>query len=158
MGTIDAVGEETFAPPGLGEWTGFQLFKAGWWIEHRIEAELEPLGLRGRHVMVLEMLAATTLSQQQMAAIMSLDATLLGMIVDDLDTRGLVTRTRDPADRRRYAVSLTPAGREAHRRARAAIDVAEAEVFAELDADDKAALAGILARMMSPYWRAKLGR
>jgi hypothetical protein len=29
-------------------------------------------------------------------------------------------------------------------------------VFAELDADDRAALAGILARMMTPYWRAKL--
>lgn len=68
-------------------------------------------------------------------------------VVDDLQTRGLVERRPDPADRRAILVALTAAGTatgEAIRRARAA----EGErLFAELSPADRADLHRILRKL-----------
>ncbi len=65
-------------------------------------------------------------------------------MADALQARGLVERTPDPTDRR--AVVLTPT--EGGRRVQAEIAAARAadnrDLFARLDADDRATLARIL--------------
>ena len=50
------------------------------------------------------------LSQQQLADALDFDKSHLVARIDDLESRGLVTRTQDPADRRRNQVALTPPG------------------------------------------------
>lgn len=52
------------------------------------------------------------LSQQQLADALDFDKSHLVAHIDLLQSRGLVGRTQDPADRRRNQVALTPAGRE----------------------------------------------
>jgi DNA-binding MarR family transcriptional regulator len=147
----------TAAPPGLRDWPAFQLFKCGWWIEQRVEQALEPLGLRGRHFMVLTMLGADpSLSQQQMATYMSLDPTPVVALIDDLEREGLCERGRDPDDRRRNVVRLTTKGRQRLRRARAVVADIDADLLAPLSETERAKLAELISRVMEPYWSEKL--
>jgi MarR family transcriptional regulator, lower aerobic nicotinate degradation pathway regulator len=51
-------------------------------------------------------------SQQQLADSLDFDKSHLVARIDNLQSRGLVTRTQDPADRRRNLIALTAAGQE----------------------------------------------
>jgi MarR family transcriptional regulator, lower aerobic nicotinate degradation pathway regulator len=51
-------------------------------------------------------------SQQQLADSLDFDKSHLVARIDHLQSRGLVTRTQDQADRRRNLIELTPAGHE----------------------------------------------
>jgi DNA-binding MarR family transcriptional regulator len=53
------------------------------------------------------------LPQQTISTLVGVDPRNAVPLVDDLETRGLVTREADPSDRRRYKISLT---REGHRK------------------------------------------
>jgi DNA-binding MarR family transcriptional regulator len=133
--------------------TGFQLSKCGWWLEQRLEAALEPLGIRVRHFLVLAMLSSSdSLSQQEMADFLLLDPTLMVGLVDDLEARGLCTRTRNPSDRRRYTVRITEAGLDLHRRARAHADRVGEEVFEPLSSDERRVLSRAIGQVMEPFW------
>ena len=66
----------------------------------------------------------------------------MGDLADGLETRGLVTRSRDPDDRRAMLLELTQAGRAARRRLLAQIDRAmrEATGLSEPDLEEFAVL------------------
>jgi DNA-binding MarR family transcriptional regulator len=140
-------------PEGLASLAGFQLSKCGWWLEQRLEEELEPLGIRVRHFLVLAMLSTSeTLSQQEMADYLLLDPTLMVGLVDDLEARGLCERARDPRDRRRYRVRITEDGRALHRRARALADAVGADVFGPLSDGELSIVVRAIGRVMEPFW------
>lgn len=140
-------------PEGLATLAGYQLSKCGWWLEQRLEEELEPLGIRVRHFLVLAMLSTSeTLSQQEMADYLLLDPTLMVGLVDDLEARGLCERARDPRDRRRYRVRITEDGRVLHRRARALADAVGAEVFGPLSDGELSIVVRAIGRVMEPFW------
>jgi len=143
----------TDGPPGLRDWTGFLLYKCGWWVQRQTEAALGAIGLRDRHLMALAMLSSETgLSQQDLARHLSLDPTLVVALIDDLEGRGLCERGRHPEDRRRHAIRLTPKGRRVYREARAlAVEVGD-EIFAPLDRAERAQLTEMLGRVMAPLW------
>ena len=84
--------------------------------------------------------------QVELADRMDIEPITLCRIVDKLEEGGLVERRRDPDDRRRHAVVLTPQGDWAARRFDALRDRAEARALAALDADERAALADLLTR------------
>jgi DNA-binding MarR family transcriptional regulator len=65
-------------------------------------------------------------------------------VVDGLEADGLVARTPDPADRRATLVALTDDGVKVAERVAAARAAAAAELFAHLDAADRAALGRLL--------------
>lgn len=70
-------------------------------------------------------------------------------VADALETRELVERRADPADRRATLVALTPRGEEVMASIRAARGAEAEEFFARLDPDDRAALARILDLLLS---------
>ncbi|MGW3768686.1 MarR family winged helix-turn-helix transcriptional regulator [Actinomadura verrucosospora] len=140
-------------PEGLASLAGFQLSKCGWWLEQRLEEELEPLGIRVRHFLVLAMLSTSeTLSQQEMADYLLLDPTLMVGLVDDLEARGLCERARDPHDRRRYRVRVTEDGRALHRRVRALADAVGEDVFGPLSDGELSTVVRAIGRVMEPFW------
>jgi DNA-binding MarR family transcriptional regulator len=139
--------------PGLRSLLGFQFAKCGSWLEQRLEQRLAPLGIRVRHFLVLTLLdSATGRSQQEMATYLSLDPTVMVALVDELERQKLVERTRDEADRRRYAVRSTAKGRQLQRKARAIADAVGDEVFGPLDKAERRRLAELVQRVMAPYW------
>jgi DNA-binding MarR family transcriptional regulator len=100
----------------------------------RSESELEPLGLRPRHLVALTVLRATggVAGQQELAAALRIDRTNLVGLLNELETEGLILRRRASEDRRRHIVELTPAGSERLSAAEAAIGAAEDEVLGAL--------------------------
>jgi DNA-binding MarR family transcriptional regulator len=70
-------------------------------------------------------------------------------VVDALETRGLVERRPDPADRRATLVAPTPHGEEVAAGIRSARAAEAEEFFARLDPGDRAALARILDALLA---------
>jgi DNA-binding MarR family transcriptional regulator len=73
-------------------------------------------------------------TQSELAAAVHRDKTRLIPILDRLESRGLVTRTPDPADRRNRVVALTDDGRALLTACRTAIRAMEADFLAAIPA------------------------
>jgi DNA-binding MarR family transcriptional regulator len=97
---------------------------------------LAPHGINGRELAVLTVLGGETpVSQQEAARELMIDRTTMVALVDALESKGLVVRQPDPADRRRNLVQPTSAGQEVFAAATAARDNAEREFLAPLGPD-----------------------
>lgn len=141
------------APPGLGDWTGYLLYKSAWWLQREHEAALRELGLRERHMQALIMLSADEgLSQQDLARHLHLDPTLVVALIDDLEEQGLCERVRHSEDRRRHLIQLTARGKKTFREARALSVKVGDQIFAPLDRAERAQLTAMLKRIMAPLW------
>jgi DNA-binding MarR family transcriptional regulator len=71
--------------------------------------------------------------------------------IDRLEERGLVRRRPDPSDARSLRVQLTPAGRRRVDAALTDLVARENAILATLDAGERAALAGLLRRVVAPF-------
>src|ERR1700761_7716500 len=100
-------------------------------IRMRSEVELEPLGLRPRHLIALTMLRENggVAGQQELAAALSVDRTNLVGLLNELEAEDLILRRRAAEDRRRHIVELTDQGGERLAAAEAAIGSAEDEIL-----------------------------
>lgn len=100
-------------PAGLSNSTGFLLGKAAQRAVLEFEGRLRPFGLRSREYGVLSLIqTAGPQSQQAIGEALRIDRTTMVNVIDGLERRNLVTRIRDPRDRRKYAITLTPDGIE----------------------------------------------
>jgi DNA-binding MarR family transcriptional regulator len=68
-------------------------------------------------------------------------------LIDELEDRGLVSRERDPGDRRNYAISLTGEGRRLLTELARVARQHEHAITAGLDDDDRAQLLALLRRI-----------
>jgi DNA-binding MarR family transcriptional regulator len=109
-------------------------------------AVIERSGLPFSRIRILRRLARQPMTVKQVAHAATVDAPAATVAVNDLEERGLVVRTVDPANRRCKTVSLTDAGREVLEQIEAVDDPAP-DVLAGLDADDLDALLTILAKL-----------
>jgi DNA-binding MarR family transcriptional regulator len=85
------------------------------------------------------------LAQTDLAAETDTAASVLVTQLNPLEADGLVTRTRDPRDRRRHLVVLTEAGQQRLHAAAAAQQEAEDDLFRSLTGTQRAQLAQLLA-------------
>src|SRR6476469_8824536 len=109
--SCDAMAE---LPRGINDRPALLMVKLGNLIVQRSEDPLAAMGLSGRQYMVLAVLSADAPpSQLELAGLCGLLPAQVVPVLDKLEERGLVVRTRSETDRRRYVVSLTAAGHEA---------------------------------------------
>ncbi|WP_055725759.1 MarR family winged helix-turn-helix transcriptional regulator [Microbispora sp. ATCC PTA-5024] len=110
---MDGDGRE--APAGAGPLaasTCWLLGDAAREVAQGMEKALEGETLRRREYGVLVVLEADgPLSQQEIGRRLAIDRSTMVHVVDVLEGRGLVARTRDRADRRAYSIALTGLGR-----------------------------------------------
>ena len=82
-----------------------------------VSRALEPVGITYDQFGTLMALGdAAGASQRQLAAILETDTTTAMVICEGLEKRGMITRTRDPKDRRTYILAPTPKGNAAAQR------------------------------------------
>lgn len=109
-----------------------------------MEREMPLLAERGldmwEYVVLLRLADGAAPTQAQLAAAVRRDKTRLIPILDRLESRGLLDRTPDPADRRNRIVALTASGQEVLRDCRAAVAAMEDELLSALDPEEAAAL------------------
>jgi DNA-binding MarR family transcriptional regulator len=111
------------------------------------QASMSPGGLRPRHLHALGLLHERgPLSQQVLADVLSLDPSNVVGLLNELEERELITRRRDPADRRRHIVDISAAGEEALAVAYIRLDSVEDDLLGALDADERVTLYNLLVR------------
>lgn len=106
-------------------------------------------GFRPGCIGVLRVVAAREpVSQREVSEALLLDPSDLVTLVDILEAAGLVERRRDPADRRRYALEVTPRGQLAVVRLREINRETNEELLAPLDERERAQLAELIGRVV----------
>jgi DNA-binding MarR family transcriptional regulator len=111
------------------------------------EASMAPGGLRPRHLIALGLLREHgSVSQQALAETLSLDPSNVVGLLNELEERGLVTRRRDPEDRRRHIVEVSSLGEEELEVANARLSCVENELLSALSAQERSTLYDLLVR------------
>jgi DNA-binding MarR family transcriptional regulator len=110
----------------------------------------ELLGMRLRQFTALSYLRDhSCVPQQQLSDSLCIDANNLVLLLNSLEEAGHVRRRRDPVDRRRHLVELTPAGCRSLKRAELAQAAVEDELLDSLSAAERATLRELLARALA---------
>ncbi|WP_046775524.1 MarR family winged helix-turn-helix transcriptional regulator [Streptomyces yangpuensis] len=113
----------------------------------RMKRALGAAGLTPRHAMTLMHLEGGPISQRALADRLEVDPSVLVGVLNDLEGEGLAERRRDPADRRRHNVAITPAGAAALTKTNTALDEVEDGMFAGLSAPERGQLRALLDRV-----------
>jgi len=123
----------------------FHLGTLGTIVTTRFAERIDGLGLKPKHVGVLALLhAGGPASQQDLARALRVVPSLVVALADHLEDLGAVRRQRDPADRRRQNLVLTPKGRTLLSRCAAVAAAMDAELTADLAPAERDALARAL--------------
>ena len=145
----------TISPPTipLTERTAFLAHKVGQLLLARVEGGMQELGLNSRSYFVLTAVdPEIPRSQQEISQILTIDPTTMGMVVDDLEARGLVVRTRNQRDRRRYDLTLSDGGANTLAAAHAILGAIEQDFFSPLSGKQRGELHGHLQRLVAGRW------
>ena len=130
----------------------FLLKRLGFAAKDRSHAAFEGSGLSAFHFAVLALLDEDPReTQAQIADALGYDRSLIVRLLDELEERGLVIRKRDPDDRRRHVVKLTPEGHSTLVELRAIVQRLEGDFLAPLDADEQETLHVLLAKLASHH-------
>jgi DNA-binding MarR family transcriptional regulator len=132
-------------PADLHSSTGYLLARLGAESRRRWARMLADHGLTPHHfgmLMTLDHLGVA--HQRRLSELVGIDPRNAVPVLDLLHQRGLLQRTSDPADRRRRAIALTPAGQRLLTELRQAADAVEADMLKGLDDHQQASLHRLL--------------
>jgi DNA-binding MarR family transcriptional regulator len=127
---------------------GVLLARLGREATARFRCSLRPLGLAPPEFFVLKQLQTLgAASQSTVADAVGMDTSNLATLTAGLCRRGVIVRTRDEDDRRRYVVELSDDGRRLLADADRAIATGELDMLEGLAEDERELLGAFLLRM-----------
>jgi MarR family transcriptional regulator, lower aerobic nicotinate degradation pathway regulator len=120
---------------------------------HRLVSEgLAAADARGYHYRLLAALEEFgPASQAALGRRTGIDRSYVVEAVNELADRGLVERARDPEDRRRNIITITPAGVRQLRRLDEVVAGIQDELLASLSADERDELARLLRKVLEHH-------
>jgi DNA-binding MarR family transcriptional regulator len=135
-------------PAELVASTSFLLKRLGFAAKERAMAAYEETGLHPYHHAVMLVLdEGSRETQGSIADALGYDRGQLVGLLDELEEQGFVERKRDPNDRRRHLVRLTPDGKKTLRRLRTLAARLDDEFLAPLSDEDRETLHVLLLRL-----------
>jgi DNA-binding MarR family transcriptional regulator len=87
-------------------------------------------------------------TQQEIENGLWTDANSIVLMLNELEAAGFSVRRRDPQDRRRHIVEMTPAGERALEKAEKARESLEDDMLAALSADERVTLRNLMERVL----------
>jgi DNA-binding MarR family transcriptional regulator len=112
----------------------------------------EVIGLRLKEFVALVYLRESGKStQQRVAETMMMDANNCVILLNGLEDAELIERTRDPQDRRRHIVEITPKGRRALEKAERELETVEDDVLGKLSSSERDQLRDLLAKALEDH-------
>ena len=139
---------ESPLPEELLASAGFLLARVGGGMKMRVLGELEEAGCPGFQYGVLALLReGASQTQARIADVIGVDRSQLVGELDQLEANGLIERRRDPHDRRRHMVAITPKGKKELVRLRGVVRRIEDEYLAPLDPESRKQLHDLLLRV-----------
>jgi MarR family transcriptional regulator, lower aerobic nicotinate degradation pathway regulator len=128
--------------------SGFLLARLGFGFKAKAITRAETAGFELYDYSVLAILAeGDRETQSTIAETLTVDPSRLVALLDSLEQRELVARQRDPQDRRRHVVSITPAGKRELTKLRALIGKLEDEFFAPLSEAERRTFHALLVKL-----------
>lgn len=113
------------------------------------EQALTELDISGREYGVLALLEhGPAPAQHQLGGALGIDRTTTMALLAGLQARGLVSRARDPANRRAYLVTLTDAGEQLRARASQLLTDCDDRFLAPLPSHERTHLRSTLMRLL----------
>jgi DNA-binding MarR family transcriptional regulator len=142
----------TMLPEELVASATFLLKRLGYAAKERTMEEYERTGLHPYHYAILIVLGeGSRETQGSIADALGYDRGQLVGLLDELEERGLVERRRDPNDRRRHLVRITPNGKRMLGRLRALSRRIEDEFLGPLSDEERADLHALLLRLAEKH-------
>ena len=86
--------------------------------------------------------------QQRLAECLGMDENNLVLLLNGLEEAGSIARRRDPDDRRRHIVEITPRGKKVLERAERGMDQLEQELLSALSPSERATLKQLVRRVL----------
>jgi MarR family transcriptional regulator, transcriptional regulator for hemolysin len=86
-------------------------------------------------------------AQRELAEAVGIEGPTLTHHLNRMEAAGLLTRTRDPDNRRNHRVEMTAAGHELFHRLRVAVQAFDARLRTDLTAEETAVFTRVLARL-----------
>jgi MarR family transcriptional regulator, temperature-dependent positive regulator of motility len=115
-------------------------------------ADPELLGVKLKEfVALLYLREMTKATQQSLIKALMLDANNTVILLNGLEENGMVERIRDPEDRRRHIVAITPKGIRALEKAERELESVADDVLGNLDASERTALHELLAKALEDH-------
>jgi DNA-binding MarR family transcriptional regulator len=132
--------------------TPYLLKLLGMAARERSLGAFQPTGLSPQHYAVLSLLEeGSRETQATIADALGYDRSHLVGLLDELESKALIERRRDPGDRRRHLVSMTPAGKKTLGQLRAIAKRVEHEFLAPLGPDQRQTLHALLLELVAHH-------
>jgi DNA-binding MarR family transcriptional regulator len=135
-------------PRALSARVGFLLAQAHMAARARADRALDDVGLTMKGFAALATLISDgPISQQRLSRRLRMDPATMVDVIDLLEDSGYIVRTRNPADRREYALQPTAKGRALYARADKAVVEADRQSARRLNASEARTLMELLERI-----------
>jgi len=136
-------------PLSLFNLVTFLLNRAAKIVLEQVEAEMSPFGIRAPHYVVMLLLTQDNmLSQKEIGERLRLDRNMMVRVTDELEQMGMISRRRDPKDRRYYLISVTPEAEDMLLQVGEKVSQADAQVVNQLTQEELDQLRLLLSKLI----------